>query len=213
MTKNKNLEYVYKKNLGINWTLAWKKNPGPMYDKLREQKTGEFKIINRFVKFNTGHVVLDFGVGIGLIAECVSEVAGKVYGWDIDPLMLNYCRDMYPKIDNMEMLVPNVSLDDLHGLGINVIMANNVVSHFYSTSEFKQLLSKFSDLLPSGGLIWFDWNNSAYQKEDSMEFHPRQNHRCMSIKQIQEAVNSQQTLKTVFIADKMYCSKTLLKKI
>ena len=35
----------------------------------------------------------------------------------------------------------------------------------------------------------FDWNNSAYQKEESVEFHPRQNHRCLSIEQIKEAVS------------------------
>jgi SAM-dependent methyltransferase len=208
VTKNENLEYVYQKNLGINWTLAWKKNPGAMYEKLREQKWHEFEIINRFVKFNPSHVVLDYGIGIGLIAECVSKVVGKVYGWDIDPLMLDYCRERYKDITNLELLPIDCPIADLESLKINIIMANHVFCEYYSPSEFTELLSRFSKILPSGGLVWFDWYNKDHRKIEGFG-----NVKTYSVDQVNQTIDGVGDFKTIFVSRHRFECCALIKRI
>ena len=106
------------------------KKPQDMMNKLYLHKQNEFYIINKFMRFDKESVVLDFGIGMGSIAEHVCKLASKVYGWDTDSAMLEHCREK--NLNNLELLPPHFPINDLKSLGINTIIANNVIGEYYS---------------------------------------------------------------------------------
>jgi len=165
MTNSKKLEYLLQVLAGSTWVEYWKKNPKLLYKDFLEQKLAEYKIINTFVKFGPDSVVLDYGIGMGLIAEHVCRSAGKVYGWDIDPAMLEYCKDKFSDTNNIELLHPNYPIADLKHSQINTIMANNVIGEYFDLEKFGKLLSQFSNILGNGGKVWFDWYNIKQTKK------------------------------------------------
>ena len=210
MTKNEDLEYLISKIVGKDYAQAWKEDPEYIFDKLAEQKISETHIINTFLKFGQHSVVLDFGIGMGQIAHQVSKMAGKVYGWDLDPYMLEYCRERYKDITNLELLPIGCPITDLKSLKINTIMVNHVFCEFYRPSEFTELLSRFSKILPSGGLVWFDWYNKDYRKTESFGNF---NVKTYSVDQVNQTIDGVGDFKTILVSRHRFTCCALIERI
>ena len=217
MKKNKKLEYLLHVLAGNTWLEYWRKNPKLVFEEFLEQKLAEYKIINTFVKFGPDSIVLDYGIGMGLIAEHVCKSAGKVYGWDIDPAMLEYCKDKFFDTNNIDLLAPNYPIDDLKYAKINTIMVNNVIGEFLDLKKFAELLEQFSNILVSGGKVWFDWYNINQTKTTLPADHPIdfKTHEMTHFtpQQVVDKINDNDNFDIVFIDEKYHHAKALLKKI
>lgn len=215
MTNNKDLKNLLDITMGSIWTEAWKMNPRDMINKLYMQKQKEFSVINKFMRFDKNSVVLDYGIGMGLIAEHVCKFANKVYGWDTDSAMLEYCEKKH--LNNLELLAPYYPINDLKFSGINTIMANNVIGEYYSINDFGNLLSLFSEILPLGSKVWFDWYNKTTSKtsldkndevlfaSDKMNFY--------TSSQVREKIEKNGNFGVVFIDDGYHHAKAFIKRV
>jgi ubiquinone/menaquinone biosynthesis C-methylase UbiE len=217
VTNSKKLEYLLEVLAGNTWLEYWKKNPELVFKEFLDQKLAEYKIINTFVKFGPDSVVLDYGIGMGLIAEHVCRSAGKVYGWDIDPAMLEYCKDKFSDTNNIELLHPNFPVDSLKYSQINTIMVNNVIGEYFDLEKFGKLLSQFSNILGSGGKVWFDWYNINQKIKTLPTNHPidfktpEMTH--FTPQQVLGKVKDNGNFDVVFLDEKYHHAKTLIKKI
>ena len=215
MTNNKDLKKLLDLVMGPVWAEAWEKDPQGMMNKLYLHKQNEFYIINKFMKFDNESVVLDYGIGMGIIAEHVCKVASRVYGWDTDSATLDHC--IKKNLKNLELLPPYCQVDDLKSLGINTIMANNVIGEYYSIDDFGNLLSSFSEILPVGSKVWFDWYNRSKTKSsfdendaalfvsDKMNFY--------TFDQVRTTIEKSGNFSVVFIDDRYQHAKALIKSI
>ena len=215
MTNNNDLKKLLDVLMGPVWAEAWKKNPRYMLNKLYLQKQNEFDIINTFMRFDDESVVLDYGIGMGIIAEHVCKSACKVYGWDTDSNMLEYCREK--NLSNLELLPLHYPINDLKSSGINTIMANNVIGEYYNIEDFANLLSAFSEILPVGSKVWFDWYNrsttkSQLDKKDAALFASDKMNFYTS-DQVREKIEESGNFGVVFIDNRYQHAKALIKRI
>lgn len=215
MTNNNDLKKLLHVVMGTIWTEAWEKNPQYMLNKLYLQKQSEFYIINKFMRFDKESVVLDYGIGMGIIAEHVCKLVSKVYGWDTDSAMLEYCGEK--NLNNLNLLPPHCAINDLKSLGINTIIANNVIGEHYSIDDFGNLLSAFSEILPVGSKVWFDWYNRLTMKnsldENDAALFTLNKMNFYTSDEVRARIKECGNFSVVFIDDRYQHARALIKRI
>jgi SAM-dependent methyltransferase len=119
----------------------------------------EMLILLRYRHALSGRVI-ELGCGAGRILGYLAELGRAVYGVDISPAMVNYCRRAYP--------AANVRVGDIRALqGVvegpfDVILAINNLLDVFDDAERRRVLIGFRPLLAPDGLLVFSSHNLAY---------------------------------------------------
>jgi len=221
--KNK-LQHLLKVVRGGPFIKKWKKNPNVEFQKLLDQKYGEFKVIDKFMRFQKNSVVLDYGIGLGLIAKHICKNVKKVYGWDANNNMLDFCRENYKEISNLILLNRGVSVS-VKNLSVTHIVANNVIGEYYSLDKLTKLLKKFHNILCEKGFLWFDFYNKEFKIESSKRCHQAEwlltiqeqekffyNMYYYNIKELREIINKN-GFKILLLDHKRCHGKALIQKV
>jgi len=206
VTKN-DLEFLLSQVMGSTWSSRWKHNTEIEFKNLLKHKKNEFKIIDRFNRFQKDSVVLDYGTGLGLIATHIGKKVKKVYCWDVEQGMIDYCRKTYKDLNNLEILDPNSSIENI---SVSHIVAINVISENYSLEKFKELLKMFSKILDKNGSIWFDFRNEKFRKDNYAVSHAFFH---FNISDLETVINSIGAFEVRLLDTNHYHAKVLLRKI
>ena len=101
------------------------------------------------------HTALDFGCGIGRLAQALARRFDLVVGVDISPSMVAVARniDRYPSIVDY-MCNPHPDLRDLHSRSSDFIYSNIVLQHVVPQLSIGYL-NEFFRLLKPGGVLVF----------------------------------------------------------
>lgn len=135
----------------------------------------EVLILVRYRQALSGRVI-EVGCGAGRVLGYLERLGRDVYGVDVSPAMVNYCRRAYPGTD--------VRVGDIRALeGVvqgpfDAIFAANNLLDVFDDAERRSVLRGFHRLLAPDGLLIFSSHNlaDADRHDTSAEHPPPQRH-------------------------------------
>ena len=131
-----------------------------------------FQRLTAAFPFDGNQRVLDFGSGLGIVAERLASVAGELCFWDYSENMLATARARLQPLDNAREF--DVATDGESGGLFDLIVVNSVIQYM-SADELRQWLETWRRwLTPAGSLIVSDviLPEPAFLREvrDSLQF-------------------------------------------
>lgn len=115
-------------------------------------------------------VVLDAGCGAGYGAEALAKAgAKKVFGVDIAPNSIQYCRENYSR-QNLTFKIGDAARLDFRDNFFDLIVAFETIEHI---KDYRQAISEFYRVLkPGGKLIISTPNKAVYSPGTKKPFYP-----------------------------------------
>jgi SAM-dependent methyltransferase len=125
----------------------------------------EVLILVRYREALSGRVV-EVGCGGGRVLGYLIALGREVYGVDLAPAMVDYCRRVYPEAD---VRVGDVrALEGVLAGPFNVIFAANNLLDVFDDAERRLVLEGLRDLLAPDGLLIFSSHNLADVERDGV---------------------------------------------
>ena len=135
---------------------AYGPEPELRVDDIRRNRQVHAERIMRFLDINKDDVVVDFGSGVGFIAEWIAPRVRKLLCLDVGENHLEYASNHLKKHANIEFhLIDYGDLSSLRGSGVNKFFASAVFIHF-NLWDITIHLRKLHGLLPDGGLAYMN---------------------------------------------------------
>jgi SAM-dependent methyltransferase len=129
----------------------------------------EVLILVRYREALSGRVI-EVGCGAGRVLGYLERLGRAVYGVDVSPAMVNYCRLAYPGVD--------VRVGDIRALGgvvegpFDVIFAANNLLDVLDDAGRRSVLRTFHGLLAPDGVLIFSSHNLAYAERHKTTSEP-----------------------------------------
>lgn len=116
------------------------------------------QIIEACAEIKTAHSVLDFGCGLGRVLDPLRKACpdAKFTGYDIDPLMLRWCRHLHGNAPWLELSHSTLGLPDS---SFDVVYAISVFTHLDVTSEY--WLHEIHRVLKPGGIAFLTYHDET----------------------------------------------------
>jgi len=129
-------------------------------DEIRQGRKTHAERIIRFLDISENDVVVDFGSGVGFIAEWIAPHAQKVFCLDIGKHHVEYTRNYLQSHANVEChLIEYANFSSLIGRGVTKFYASAVFIHF-CLWDIAIHLRRIHDILVPGGKAYINIMNS-----------------------------------------------------
>ncbi len=119
----------------------------------------EVLILVRYREALSGRVI-EVGCGAGRVLGYLAQIGREVYGVDLSPAMVDYCRRVYPQADVRTGDVGDVgALAEVVPGPFDVIFAANNLLDVFDDAQRQRVLADFRGLLTPDGLLIFSSHN------------------------------------------------------
>jgi SAM-dependent methyltransferase len=138
---------------------VWRQGDFVKHYASRVLRPAEVMVLIHYRELFSGRV-LELGCGAGRLTGYLIELGQHVYGIDVSPTMIAYCREAYPAGDFSVM-----DLRDLSGFekeSLDVVVATNNVLDVLDDSERRRVLREITRVLKPEGLLTMSAHNRAF---------------------------------------------------
>lgn len=159
--------FVSERDLFISvYGLSYGNEPETRKAEIREGMKGYVEYYIQSLDLKPDDVVMDFGSGVGIMADIMAPKVRKIYAVDVSKNHLAYISANVDNLDKIEPVhIAYSAIEDIPS--VTKIYAANVLIHF-NIFDLVIHIEKFAKLLPPGGRVVFnicDYDHLVLQEQ------------------------------------------------